>query len=275
MRLHKSIIEQRKETAVSELVIDYFRYRTPSPVTNIPKTVIESVYLVFMLEGSVDYIINEENVTIRAGEALCLPVGTLRERPFQATSAKYYSFLLRNVNENDLALIPLLFDYSRNSEILSCLYAIEKAYIARYYSSSPSRPGDRKCIILTELLLNLCANVSEYSSKNPYIDRITEYIRDNYKSKLSIELISHHVHLNPSYCATLFKEETGETIGSFIKKYRLELAKDELERGNTVKVAAESVGFSDQYNFSKWFSKNVGVSPSEYRAKYSLKRKNI
>ncbi len=260
---------------MSELIIDYFRYRTPSPVTNIPETKLNQAYLVFMLDGALDYTINGEKINVSAGEALCLPVGTLRERPYQNTSAKYYSFLLRNVNENDISSIPLKFAYSHSNEIPNCLYAIEKAYIARYYSSSPSHPRDRKCVILTELLLNLCANVSEYSSKNPYIDRITEYIRDNYKSKLSIELISQHVHLNPSYCATLFKEETGETIGTFIKKYRLELAKDELERGSTVKVAAESVGFSDQYNFSKWFSKNVGISPSEYRSKYSLTRRKV
>lgn len=259
---------------MAKLIIDYFRYRTPTPVTNIPETKLNQTYLVFMLEGSVDYIVNGETISISSGEALCLPCGTIRERPFQSMSAKYYSFLLRNADESDLSAIPFKFTYNRNSEILTCLYAIEKAYIERYYSSQTSNPCDRKCVILTELLLNLCANISEYSSKNPYIDRITEYIRDNYKSKLSIEIIAQHVHLNPSYCATLFKEETGETIGSFIKNYRLELAKDELQRGNTVKLAAEAVGFSDQYNFSKWFSKNVGISPSEYRSKYSLKRRN-
>lgn len=256
---------------MSELTIDYFRYRAPSPVTTIPETVLDEVYMVFMLEGSIDYIVNGKKVTVNAGEAMCLPVGTVRERPHKDAEAKYYSFLLRGADERDLSAIPMIFNHSRNHEILTCLCAIEKAYLARYYSSE-SRPGDRKCTILTELLLNICANLSDYTSKNPYVDRITEYIRDNYKSKLTIEAIAEHVHLNPSYCSTLFKDETGETIGSFIKNYRLELAKDELERGSTVKTTADAVGFADQYNFSKWFSKNVGMSPSEYRMKYSIKR---
>lgn len=260
------------EKNMSELVIDYFRYRTPSPVTNIPETVLDAVYMVFMLEGSLDYTVNGKSVTVSAGDALCLPVGTVRERHHKDGEAKYYSFLLRGADERDLAAIPTVFNHSRNHEILTCLCAIEKAYIARYYSSETSRPGDRKCIILTELLINICANLADYANKNPYVDRITEYIRDNYKSKLTIEAIADHVHLNPSYCSTLFKQETGETIGSFIKNYRLELAKDELARGSTVKTTADAVGFADQYNFSKWFSKNVGMSPSEYRGKYSIKR---
>lgn len=254
------------------LIIDYFRYRTPSPVTNIPETVLTSVYMVFVLEGSLDYVINGKAVTVSAGEALCLPVGTVRERLHKDAAAKYYSFLVRGADERDISAIPMTFRHSRNHEILSCLCAIEKAYIARYYSAGESRPNDRKCTILTELLINMCANIPYYTNKNPYVDRITEYIRDNYKSKLSIESIAEHVHLNSSYCSTLFKEETGETIGSFIKNYRLELAKDELERGSTVKTTAESIGFTDQYNFSKWFTKNVGMSPSEYRNKYAIKR---
>ncbi len=259
---------------MSELKIDYFRYRTPSPITAIPETVIDATYMVFVIEGSLDYVINDRKVSVGVGEALCLPVGTKRERLHKDSGAKYYSFLVRGADEGDLSHIPEKFNYSRNRNVLSCLYAIEKTYISRYYSLESPLLTDRTCAILTELLINFCANLSEYSSKNPYVDRITEYIRDNYKSKITIEAIAEHVHLNPSYCSTLFKEETGETIGSFIKNYRLEIAKDELERGSTVKTTADAVGFVDQYNFSKWFSKNVGMSPSDYRAKYTITRRS-
>ncbi len=257
---------------MSTVSIEYFRYRTPNPISGIPETVLDSVYLVFMLEGEMDYTVNGENITLSAGYALCLPEGTLRERPRSDGAAKYYSFLVRGADAEDISAIPIHFRYGRNKHILQCLTAIERSYIERYYSSSVSRSSDRRCAILTELLINICANLKHYSSKNPYIDRITEYIRDNYRGKLSIESIAEYVHLNPSYCSTLFKDETGETIGAFVKSYRLEIAKDELERGNSVKTAAESIGFADQYNFSKWFSKNAGMSPSEYRAKHSIKR---
>ncbi len=256
---------------MSSITIDYFRYRTPSPITGIPETLLDSTYLVFMLEGSLEYMVNGEPITVNAGEALCLPVGTRRERFDKDGSAKYYSFLIKGADPRDLTSIPTKFCYAGDREVMNCLYWIEKIYIARYYSADV-QPNDRKSAILTELLINICANLSKATVKNPYVERITEYIRDNYKSKLTIDTISEHVHLNPSYCSTLFKDETGETIGSFIKNYRLELAKDELERGSTVKLTAESVGFTDQYNFSKWFSKNAGMSPSEYRAKYSIKR---
>ncbi len=252
--------------------IEYFRYRTPSPVTNIPELILPQSYMVFVIDGQIEYIVNDLPVTVRAGEALYLPQGTKRERRHQEVSAKYYSLLFWGGDERDTNYIPTVFLHERTPEILRCLTDIEKSYLSLYYSANDNSSHSRRCTILLELLLNLCADISRRMAQNPYVYRITEYIRDNYKQKLTIEDIAAFVHLNPSYCATLFREETGETIGSFIKNYRLVLAKDELSRGNSVKAAAEAVGFSDPYNFSRWFSKNTGFSPSDYRAKHTIKK---
>ncbi len=254
--------------------IEYFRFRTPSPITSIPEMILPQSYLVFMIDGCMEFIVNDIPLTISAGEALFLPEGTKRERRHQNVAAKYYSILFKGGDSRDVDHIPTVFDHERTSEILRCLSDIERSYMSPYFSADDSSSYMRRCSILLMLLLNLCADVSRQPAANPYIDRITKYIRDNYKSKLSLEAIAEHVHLNPSYCATLFREKTGETIGSFIKNYRLVLAKDELSRGSNVKVAAESVGFSDPYNFSHWFSKNTGLTPSEYRTKHSVNKKN-
>ncbi len=253
--------------------IEYFRFRTPSPITNIPDMILPQSYMVFMLEGSVEYFINDAPVTVSAGEALFIPEGAKRERRHQNTSAKYYSILFKGGDPRDVDYIPTVFNHEETPEILRCLSDIGRSYISPFFSADDSSSYMRRCSILLMLLLNLCADVSRRPAVNPYVDRITKYIRDNYKTKLSIEAIAEHVHLNPSYCSTLFREETGETIGSFIKNYRLVLAKDELSRGSTVKAAAESIGFIDQYNFSRWFSKNTGLSPSEYRTKHGIKKK--
>lgn len=252
--------------------IEYFRYRTPSPVTDIPELILPQSYMIFMLEGEIEYIVNDAPVTVSAGEALYLPRGTKRERRHQDVSAKYYSLLFYGGDARDTDYIPTVFSHERAPDILRCLSDIEKSYLSLYYSADDNSSHTRRCTILLELLLNLCADTSRRPTQNQYVDRITEYIRDNYKQKLTLEDIAAFVHLNPSYCATLFREETGETIGSFIKNYRLVLAKDELSRGNSVKAAAEAVGFTDPYNFSRWFSKNTGISPSDYRAKHNIKK---
>lgn len=52
--------------------------------------------------------------------------------------------------------------------------------------------------------------------------------------------------------------------GAYLMKYRLDRAKEFLERGFSVKSTALSCGFSDSLYFSKVFKASVGVSPAKY-----------
>lgn len=257
----------------NKITIDYFRLRAVSPITAINEEILFQAYMVFMLEGEMEYRVDGKSVIISAGEALFLPEGTLRSRPSSAGSAKYYSMLFRGAPEEYASAIPTVFRHDDTPDIITALSMLEKLFFSRFYQSETDPILEKRLSILTELILNLCTSVSAETDKNPYVDKIIAYIRANYKSKLTLHSIAAAVHLNPSYCATLFHKETGETIGSFIKNFRLDIAKDELARGNTVKITAETVGFSDPYNFSKWFSKATGISPSKYRVTHSIEKR--
>ncbi|MFQ8951859.1 MAG: helix-turn-helix domain-containing protein [Oscillospiraceae bacterium] len=53
--------------------------------------------------------------------------------------------------------------------------------------------------------------------------------------------------------------------GAYLTKYRLDRAKEFLERGFSVKSTALSCGFSDSLYFSKVFKTSVGISPGKYK----------
>lgn len=253
-----------------KMTIEYFRLRSTSPIQSIEEEPVPQSYLVFMLEGEMEYVVNKKSILIGAGEALYITEGALRARPASPTSAKYYSLLFRGAPEEYTQRIPTVFRHDEIPDIINVLSMIEKLFFSRFYQSETNEIYEKRLGLLTELLLNLCSSAAVSDDKNPYIDRIIDYIRVNYKTKLTLSSIAASVHLNPSYCATLFHKETGDTIGNFIKNFRLDLAKDELARGNTVKLTAETVGFTDPYNFSKWFTKATGISPSKYRATHSV-----
>lgn len=61
-----------------------------------------------------------------------------------------------------------------------------------------------------------------------------------------------------------FVRACGSSPGAYLSAYRMERAKELLERGVTVKAAAHSCGFSDQLYFSKAFRKFAGESPGGY-----------
>lgn len=254
-----------------KITVSYYRYRSVETVSFVPENPLEENYIVIVLEGSVTYAVNGQPVTVKAGEGLFLPRGTMRGRAEAPGHAKYYSMLFSDDEiESDRERINTVFSHEKVPEILWCASKIDRYYVARYYDVESSQ---RRISRLFYLMLDYCAEASSSEHQSKYVSEIIDYIRANYKSKLRIADIAESVHLNPAYCSTLFKEETGMTVGDFIAEYRLDIARDELIAGRTVREAAEAAGFTDPYNFSKWFSKNTGMPPSEYRVRSGIKRR--
>jgi AraC-like DNA-binding protein len=101
-------------------------------------------------------------------------------------------------------------------------------------------------------------------SGHPQVDSILSYINQNIRSSLTIEELSEHFFLSPSYLCRIFKSATGTTINKYIVAKRITLAKSLLTDGSAVKDACEECGFNDYSNFLKSFTKAVGISPKKY-----------
>lgn len=70
-----------------------------------------------------------------------------------------------------------------------------------------------------------------------------------------------------------FKRNCGVSPGAYLLNYRIDRAKELLERGSSVKSTALSCGFENPLYFSKAFSSSTGVSPREYRRSFINKNK--
>jgi len=99
-----------------------------------------------------------------------------------------------------------------------------------------------------------------------------EYIRAHYDHKLTLDDIAQHVYLSRSYLSSLFREETGQTLFSYINRVRVEKSKLFL-MDSTVALAhaAAMCGFEDQSYFTKVFRKITGMSPKQYRDRFNAK----
>jgi YesN/AraC family two-component response regulator len=107
----------------------------------------------------------------------------------------------------------------------------------------------------------------ETYNKNYAVNRIINYLNENYEHKISLEQIAHNMYLSPVYISKIFKEETGESPINYLIKIRLEKAKDILLNSDNgcIKNIANQVGYDDVYHFSKLFKKYYGISPLYYR----------
>jgi len=104
------------------------------------------------------------------------------------------------------------------------------------------------------------------SSHRKIIDTVKEYIDKNYSRDISLEQLSKQVYLSPVYLSFLFKSVTGENYTDYLKKIRLEKAKELLRRVELkVYEVGNMVGYNDYKYFSIQFKKAYGISPTEYR----------
>lgn len=95
------------------------------------------------------------------------------------------------------------------------------------------------------------------------------YLHNNCKQKITIPILSKHFHINRTTLSDRFYEATGETIITYLNKYRINLAAIMLrETNNSISSIAEEVGFNDTAYFAKLFKKYMLHTPSGYRQHY-------
>lgn len=126
---------------------------------------------------------------------------------------------------------------------------------------------------LTMALIELAETGLQYSQQNiksnDKMSDIFSFINDNVFNKLSLDEICQRTHVSKYHLCRIFKGNIGITITEYIKKRRLSLACQLLMNTN-IKITeiAQKCGFSDSSFFTKVFTKEYSVTPTEYRAKY-------
>lgn len=105
------------------------------------------------------------------------------------------------------------------------------------------------------------------------IYKAMEYVKSNYTRKISLDEVARHVYLSRSYLSSLFKEETGMSLFTYINRVRVEKSKLFLLDKDVALVDVASLcGFEDQSYFTKVFKKETGMSPKKYRDSRGLPR---
>lgn len=124
------------------------------------------------------------------------------------------------------------------------------------------------CDWFIERFSRLLNEIRKRTSKDrsPRQHRILLYIQENYTFDINLDTIADHFGLHKVYLAKTFKDEFGESINEYIRKLRIEKAK-ELLCNEEVHVSdiVDVVGFNNPQSFYTIFKRFVGMSPGEYR----------
>ncbi|MFI3213674.1 MAG: PocR ligand-binding domain-containing protein [Eubacteriales bacterium] len=127
---------------------------------------------------------------------------------------------------------------------------------------------DDLCIKLQECVETFSESmfIRTASKNNDIIQKSAAYIAKNFTTTLTLEEVASHVHLNPAYFSTLFKQSTGSSFKEHLNMVRIEESKRLLANTEySIIDIATAVGFEDQSYFSKVFKKYTGLTPKQYR----------
>ncbi|MDQ2084870.1 response regulator [Herbivorax sp. ANBcel31] len=100
--------------------------------------------------------------------------------------------------------------------------------------------------------------------------RIEKYIKENYKEPITIKEMSKNLYINPVYLGQLFKKIFGVRFSDYVHELRIDEAKRLLEETSmeTCEIARE-LGYSNYNMFLKYFERNTGTRPNNYKKKQS------
>lgn len=102
-----------------------------------------------------------------------------------------------------------------------------------------------------------------------HINICKEYIYSHIKERITIEDLADVLGVSSSYLSRLFKKETGDSISVYIRRKKIELAKNLLQYSDYSLIEiANRLSFSSQSHFIQQFREAVGMTPKKYRDVY-------
>jgi AraC-like DNA-binding protein len=112
----------------------------------------------------------------------------------------------------------------------------------------------------------------KYGKKDGVIQSI-EFMRENINSAITLEELADVAGLSVSHYCAVFKQKTMQTPMQLYTSMKVQRACQLLQsRNQTIKAIAYTLGFFDQYHFSKVFKQVMGVTPKSFRSKGSKER---
>lgn len=151
-------------------------------------------------------------------------------------------------------LFDLSHDFSKINEIVE---------------STPSVSSERINSFVN--IMTICAEymtlANILTSSTPKLPELAKiYLHENYSKKVTIDRMCRTFCCSKSALLTSFKKEYGRTVIDYLSELRVEEAKKLLSSTSlSINEISDATGFFDQSYFSKVFSKEVGITPSDFR----------
>ena len=103
--------------------------------------------------------------------------------------------------------------------------------------------------------------------KTRMMHQIKQYVDENYHRGISLGKLAEEFNVSTGYLSKLFLDQVGQHFSDYINGLKVRKAMELLKTTDQrMYEIADFLGFQNAYYFSSWFKREVGVTPTEYRA---------
>ncbi len=239
--------------------------------------------IVVMLEGDVTYTIEGNTYHLKPGDITLVRHNEIHRPEISPDTAydRYILYVMPNYisksGEDEPSLSNcfqlasernehvLSADGERLEKIITLLKELESSlqnekYGAKLYCSAIFV---QIMILINRITFSKRPHTVKSEPKDERIVAVLKFINDNLTEDMSIERISKKFFISRYHLMRIFRDATGETIHSYIRKKRLLRAAELLRQGVPVVKASEECGFSEYSTFLRAFRAQFGKSPSK------------
>lgn len=125
-----------------------------------------------------------------------------------------------------------------------------------------------------EMVMDYAEKMRKYAcsdTNSKHINSCKEYIYSHIKERITIEDLADVLGVSASYLSRLFKKEVGISVSAYIRKQKIDMAKNLLRFSDYSMIdIANRLSFSSQSHFIQQFREVEGITPKKYRDEYYM-----
>lgn len=219
--------------------------------------------LYYVSGGYAEIRIKDRVIALTPEKAYLIPLGT----KYSCCCDGIMEHLYFHINID----APNGYDLLRGAECVSCDIPLEKIMHLKelYFSHTFNDQMQLKYELYRSIQILLAAqpSVTEFEvTLSPDIIKTIEYIRNNLSIQLTTADIADSLFLSKNTLAKQFRREVGLPIGKYIDKLIFFEAEKMLTKTSvSLKEISDSLGFCDQFYFSRRFQQLFEETPLSYR----------
>ncbi|MBE6542572.1 MAG: helix-turn-helix domain-containing protein [Ruminococcaceae bacterium] len=261
-------------------------YYSDSPLTTLQDRHRHNVYqMLYIVEGCLSCEIAGNS--IKCVSPALVFIGNCEPHVITSTSEKYVRYVLSldpyqtnslirpKLLQSVFSFHPAGFSHALDiTPISSEIDILMRELFSEWTLPKNKKLPEGEALLLSALLYKIRQFAPElfteknYGSAEMLVASVRMDLECNFASPLDLDELAEKYHVSRYYLSHVFKQASGYSLKEYLMLCRISYACQILgEESSSIKEIAEKSGFRDLSNFSRYFKKITGMSPSDYKSK--------